>query len=171
MKKCCAHSPSVPRRVPRILGDLPRLTQSSYREAVSQTIASRQASEGLSDQDMADLLGTSAATVGNARNRKGDLSSVSLLAVGKAFGAAELNTVLALIGAKAVPADTICCDNVAHIPVQIAEALPMLITLLGDDDCSDADVRQLDKVGIIDMLVETAALLLTRRNAVRLQDQ
>lgn len=153
-----------------MLGRLPRLTQSSYREAISQTVSALAAPEGLTDQDMAELIGASAATVGNARNRKGDLSPLPLLGIGKAFGPEALDTILALIGAKAVSVDSVCCSNVAHIPVEIAQALPMLITLLGDNECCDNDIRKMDRAGVIDVMIKTANLLMRRRDEVRLRD-
>jgi len=170
MSACCDHGTSLRAGAPSVLGKSVRLTQNSYREAVSRTIVARQAADDLTDQDMADLLGISAASVGNARNKKGDLSALPLLTVGKAFGAESLNTVLSLIGAKAVPVETVCCENVGHVPVEIAQALPMLITLLGDNDCNDSDVRQLDQAGVIDVMIKTATRPVRRRDEVRLRD-
>lgn len=170
MSVCCDHGPALRAGAPSVLGKLPRLTQSSYREAVSQTISGLAAPEGLTDQDMAELIGNSAASVGNARNKKGDMSAVAMLAIGKAFGPEALNTIMALIGAKAVPADAICCGNVSHIPVAIAQALPLLITLLGDNHCCDDDVRKLHTSGAIDTIIRAASMLERRRNEVRLKD-
>lgn len=170
MSGCCDHDALLRGGAPKVLGNLPRLTQNSYREAVSRTVAAQQATDSLTDQDMSDLLGISAASVGNARNKKGDLGAVAMLAVGKSFGPEALNTILALIGAKAVPTDAICCGNVSHIPVAIAQALPLLITLLGDNDCCDDDVRTLDKAGAIDTIIRAASMLERRRNEVRLKD-
>lgn len=166
----CDHDAGLRAGAPSVLGKLPRLTQSSYREAVGQTVSALAAPEGLTDQDMAELIGASAATVGNARNRKGDLSPIPMLGIGKAFGPDALNTILALIGVKAVSADAICCGNVSHIPVAIAQALPLLITLLGDNECCDSDVRTLDKAGAIDTIIKAASMLERRRNEVRLKD-
>lgn len=165
-----SHDAGLASRAPNVLGNSHRLTQSSYREAISQTMIGVAAREGgLSDQDMADLLGTSAATVGNARNRKGDLSPVAMLSIGKAFGPASLSTVMALIGAKAVPVDAVCVAEVGSIPVAIAKALPLLMTLLADGQCCDADVRELDKAGVIDLLHDISTMLDNRRNTVRLR--
>ncbi|PHP21393.1 hypothetical protein CG471_02145 [Sphingobium sp. IP1] len=169
MSGCCDHGAGLRAGAPSVLGKLPRLTQNSYREAVSRTVAAQQASDDLTDQDMADLLGTSAATVGNARNKKGDLGAIAMLSIGKAFGPEALNTILALIGAKAVPADALCCDNVGHIPLKIAEALPLLITLLSDGVCCDDDVRKLEGAGVIDEFIRAASVLERRRNEVRLR--
>ncbi|AOF97888.1 hypothetical protein [Sphingobium sp. RAC03] len=169
MSGCCDHGAGLRAGAPSVLGKLPRLTQSSYREAVSQTVSGLAAPEGLTDQDMAELIGNSAASVGNARNKKGDLSAVAMLSIGKAFGPESLNTILALIGAKAVPAGAVCCDNVGHIPLRIAETLPLLITLLSDGECCDGDVRKLEAAGVIDEFIKAANVLERRRNDVRLR--
>lgn len=172
MSGCCDHGSSLRAGAPKVLGNPPRLTQSSYRQAVSETVTCISAANGaISDGEMAELIGTSKSTVGNARNREGDLSARGLLGIGKAFGAESLNTVMALIGAKVVPIESVCCDNVGHIPLKIAQALPMLITLLGDNECCDSDVRKLDRAGVIDVLNTTANLLMRRRDEVRLGDQ
>lgn len=167
----CDHVPALRAGPPNVMGNMPRLTQSSYRQAVSETVTNISAANGaLSDGEMAELIGTSKSTVGNARNREGDLSARGLLGIGKAFGPDSLNTVMALIGAKVVPVESVCCANVSHIPIEIAQALPMLITLLGDNDCCDKDVRKLDKAGVIDVLNKTANFLVRRRDEVRLRD-
>lgn len=164
------HSADIASRAPNVFGTSHRLTQSSYREAVSSTLVSLAASNGnMSDQDMADLLGPSAATIGNARNRKGDLTAIPMLSIGKAFGPGALSTILTLIGAKAVPEGSICVGDVSKIPMEIASALPLLIELLSDNDCSSDDVRALDRAGVIDVLERTTNMLTTRRNALRLR--
>ena len=170
MSACCDHGNSLRAGAPSVLGKAPRLTQNSYREAVSSTLIDVARAEGnLTDQDMADMLGNSAASVGNARNKKGDLSAVAMLSIGKAFGPESLNTILSLIGAKAVSADAVCCDNVGNIPLKIAEALPLLITLLSDGVCCDSDVRKLEAAGVIDEFIKAASVLERRRNEVRLR--
>lgn len=164
------HAAGLASRAPNVLGVLPRLTQNSYRQAVGETVTSLAACNGsLSDQDMADLLGTSAATVGNARNRKGDLNAVTLMSIGRAFGPHALNTVAALIGAKVVPANAMCVEDVSRIPLKIAEALPMLIALLSDGECCDGDVRDLERAGVIDVMIQTANMLSNRREQMRLK--
>lgn len=154
---------------PSGLGDCGRLTQSCYRAAVSETVRSLQGVA--SDQDMADAWGTSAATVGNARNRNNDLSAMPLLKLGERFGAASLDTVLALIGAKAVAREAIMIDaaSIAAIPCDVAATVPTLIRLLADGDASDDDVRQLDREGAIDTFVRLAALLQGRRDSLRIR--
>ena len=102
------------------LGSCIRLTQSSYRDAVSETI--RDLQEGGTDQEMADVWGVSASTVGNVRNRANDLSAINLLKIGKAFGPGSLDTVLALIGARAVARDAVTVD-VARAGAEAASLL------------------------------------------------
>lgn len=169
MVACGDHGTGLRAAAPNVLGKLPRLTQNSYREAVSKTVSACASPETLTDQEMAEVLGVSAATVGNARNKKGDLGAIAMLSIGKSFGLDQLSTILALIGAKAVPASAVCCDSVGEIPVRIAGALPLLITLLSDGKCDDDDVRKLDAAGVIDDFIKTAGMLERRRNAVRLR--
>lgn len=161
-----AHDASVTDHAPSGLGDVIRLTQTSYRDAVSETVRGLQAE--LSDNDMADVWGVSASTVGNARNRNSDLAAISLLKIGKIFGPHALNTVLRLIGAKAVSIEAVHID-VAAVPCEVAQAVPTLIRLLADGDASDADIRQLDREGIINRFSEITDMLEQRRDALRLK--
>jgi hypothetical protein len=148
------------------LGDVVRLTQSSYRRAVSETVRGLQG-DG-SDRDMADAWGVGSATVGNARNQNHDLSALSLLKLGERFSPDALDTVLALIGAKAVARTAVTID-VAGLPCDVAKTLPLLIELFTDGECSTGDVRTLDKAGAIDCLGRVADMLRARRDAMRLE--
>lgn len=167
------HGSGLRAGAPNVLGNVPRLTQSSYRQAVSETVSGLATSNGaLSDQDMAELIGTSKSTVGNARNREGDLSARGLLGIGKAFGPEALNTIMALINAKVVPVEAVCCSaaDLDRIPIEVAEALPLLIALLSDGECCDGDVRKLHAAGVIDLFNRVASLLDRRRTEMRLRD-
>ncbi|PZU75573.1 MAG: hypothetical protein DI530_15075 [Sphingomonas sp.] len=148
------------------LGGRVRLTQSSYRDAVSETV--RDLQDGATDQDMADAWGVSASTVGNARNRGNDLAAMNLLRIGDRFGPPALDTVLALIGARAVRRDEVTVD-VARVPCDVAKTLPLLIDLLSDGECSVSDVRKLDDAGAIDCLIRVADMLRDARDRMRLQ--
>ena len=141
------------------------LTQSSLRQAVSETVRHIQGSG--TDQDMADSWGVSAGTVVNARNRNHDLSSLPLLKLGERFKADGLNTVLALIGLQAAPVDNVIVD-VSSVPCEVAKCVPLLIQLLADGQCCNSDVRQLDDAGVIDSLGEIADMLRQRRDRLRL---
>lgn len=148
------------------LGSSARLTQSSYRQAVSETV--RDLQEAGTDRDMADVWGVSGGTVENARNRKHDLSAMGLLKLGERFGPAALDTVLSLIGAKAVARDDMTV-NVGAIPRDIAAMLPMMMDCFADSECCAKDVRKLDEAGVIDRLIEVADMLRSARDKMRLQ--
>lgn len=148
------------------LGSRIRLTQSSFRDAVSETV--RDLQHGSSDRDMADAWGVSASTVGNARNRDNDLSAMNLLRIGERFGPGALDTVLALIGARAVSREAVTVD-VARVPCDVAKTLPLLIDLLSDGECCVSDVRALEQAGAIDCLIRVADMLRDARDRMRLQ--
>lgn len=148
------------------LGSSARLTQSSYRAAVAETV--RDVQDGGTDRDMADAWGVSGGTVDNARNRKHDLSAIPLLKLGERFGPAALDTVLALIGARAVARDEVTV-NVGAIPRDMAAMLPLLMDCFGDSECCAADVRKLDDAGAIDCLIKVADMLRSARDRMRLQ--
>lgn len=60
------------------LGNSPLLTQSFYEGLASDAIRAVQMRHDATDQDLADTIGCSAATIGNARNRNGKLSAHTL---------------------------------------------------------------------------------------------
>lgn len=148
------------------LGNSIRLTETTILEAVRETVISLQ--NGGTDKDMAVAWGVSKGTVENARNRKHVLSAIPLLQLGDQFGPEALDTILALIGARAVPLDAVTVD-VSAIPCDVAKTVPLLIELFADGDCSAADVRALDRAGAIDCLGRVADMLRERRTAVRLE--
>lgn len=144
----------------------PRLTQSAYRAAVSETVRHLQGED--SDQDLADAWGVSAGTVCNARNKKGDLTAIPLLKLGDNFGLDALDTVAALIGGRVVPVDAVALD-VSAIPHDVAACLPMLIDCFRDGECSEDDVRTLERAGVIDCLSKVAKMLCQSRDALRVR--
>jgi hypothetical protein len=148
------------------LGSSPRLSQSSYRQAVSETVRHLQGSD--TDQDMADRWGVSDGTVMNARNRNHDLSPIPLLKLGERWRGEGLNTVLALIKMKAVDEKAIAIDA-ADIPCEVAECVPELIKALHDGDCTAEDVHKLDQAGVIDTLCKVAESLRQHRDRLRLR--
>lgn len=68
----------MPEPVNKGLGVSRILTQSLYERLVSEAIRRVQHMHSASDQDIADVIGCSAATIGNARNQKGSLSAATL---------------------------------------------------------------------------------------------
>lgn len=147
------------------LGITARLTQSAYRRAVSETV--RDLQDGGSDQDMADAWGVSSGTVANARNQNNDLSAMPLLKLGEHFGPSSLDTVLALIGARAVSREEVTVD-VSRVPCDVAKTLPLLIELLADGAVCASDVRKLEQAGAIDCLGKVADMLRDARDRMRL---
>ena len=148
------------------LSNRPRLTQTAYRTAVSSTVASLR--NGYTDQDMADMWGVSAGTVNNAQNHKHDLGALPLLMLADRFGPGALNTVLNLVGAKAVHDGDVVID-VGKVPHKVASTLPLLIELLTDGVCCDHDIRKLEDAGAIDLFCDLADMLRQRRDGVRLK--
>jgi hypothetical protein len=116
---------------------------------------------------MADAWGVSAGTVGNSRNKNNDLAGISLLKLGEKFGEEALDTILALIGARAIKRERVDID-VSRIPCDVAKTLPLLIELFADGQCSAADVRQLEQAGAIDCLLSVADMLRDARDRLRL---
>lgn len=147
-------------------GSSHRLTQSSYRQAVSETVRGLQSDD--TDQDMADRWGVSDGTVMNARNRNHDLSGLNLLKLGERFRGEGLNTILALIKMKAVDETAIAIDA-ADIPCEVAECVPELIKALHDGNVSGEDIHKLDKAGVIDTLCKVAESLRQHRDRIRLR--
>ncbi len=169
MSGCCDHGAGLRAGAPKGLGNVARLTENSLRTAISTTFTGIRAAEALQPKEMAEVMGVSTQTVRNAEDGAHNLNSFNMLLLGKAFGPEALNTILALVGAKAVPAGALCCDNVGHIPLKIAEALPLLISLLSDGVCCDEDVRKLEVAGVIDDFIKAANVLERRRNEARLR--
>lgn len=150
-----------------VLGDVRRLKQSSLRQAIATTVAANR--NGWSEAEMAEEWGVSAGTVGNAQNKNHDLSLMNWLKLGERFGPAGLNTVLGLIGMRAIRDDS-CVLDVSNVPLELAQCLPLLIELLADGECCDADVRKLEKAGVIGTLARVADVLRQRRDTVRLRE-
>lgn len=149
------------------LGNSPRLKQSSLRQAIATTVAANR--NGWSEAEMAEEWGVSAGTVGNAQNKNHDLGLMNWLKLGERFGPAGLNTVLALVGMRAVR-DESCVLDVSKLPVELAQCLPLLIELLADGECCDSDVRKLEGAGVISTLARVADVLRQRRDTVRLRE-
>lgn len=141
-----------------------RLTQTAMRSADAETLAALQS--GGTDQDIADEWGVSAGTVCNVRNKRHDMTRLNWLRLGERFGPAALDPVLSLIGARAVDREAVTVD-VSKVPCDVAKVLPLLIELFADGECSEADVRQLDRSGAIDCLTSVADMLRNRRDELR----
>lgn len=157
----------MPEEMHNGLSDVRRLKQSSLRTAVASSVTATR--NGWSDAEMAEEWGVSPGTVNNAQNKAHDLGLMNWLKLGERFGPAGLNTVMGLVGMKAVRDDQ-CVVDVTGIPVEIAQCLPLLIELLADGECCDGDVHKLEKAGVISTLARVADMLRQRRDIVRLRE-
>lgn len=68
----------MPETVNNRLGSSPLLTQSMYERMASEAIRRVQHVHAATDQELADAIGCSAATIGNARNQNAKLSAQTL---------------------------------------------------------------------------------------------
>lgn len=90
-----------------------RPTQSSYQSAVRQIILSIQGD--LTDAELGERLGCSSGTIGNARNKKGNLCGVTLARIGDEFGPEALNPFMALFRSIAVWRESTAANDLATI--------------------------------------------------------
>lgn len=117
------------------------LHQTSYRAAVAAIINAIKTEYGESDEDVADRLGTSKATVNNASNKRGDLNAVTLLRIGKEYGLHRLGPVMGLIGGKVAPVEAICTSD-QDLPVGAARGQLFLATAMADRVICDAEIME-----------------------------
>lgn len=122
----------------KVLANVPPLTQTSMRDAISGIVRSIQSATGESDQDTADRLGVSAGTIANARNRNADLNMLTLLKIGPEYGLHHLNPLALLAGGKLANAEAVCSSD-REMPMHVAEAQLFLARALSNDDEIDDD--------------------------------
>jgi hypothetical protein len=122
-----------------VLSNHAALHQTSYRSAVAGIINALKSEFGESDQDVADRLGTSATTINNASNKRGDLNPVTMLRIGKEYGLHRLGPVMGLIGGKATPVEAVCTSD-AHLPVGAARGQMFLAKALSDQRIDDDEI-------------------------------
>lgn len=144
----------------------PRLTQNSLRTAVSETVRPLQADK--TDHEFAEEWGTSAGTVANARNRNHTIGLEAYLRLGKEFGGEGLDTVLALVGRKSAPLNSVIVDT-AKVPCEVAKCLPLLIERLSDGEWSDDDQRAFEEAGVVHTLLNLADKMREKRDERRLR--
>jgi transcriptional regulator with XRE-family HTH domain len=147
-----------------VLSNHAALHQTSYRAAVASMINAIKTDHGESDQDVADRLGTSATTINNASNKRGDLSAVTLLRVGKEYGLHRLGSVMGLIGGKATPVEAVCTSDL-HLPVGAARGQLFLAKALGDQRIDDNEI--FEGGADIEAAYETFGTLKWRLDGVR----
>lgn len=76
-------------------------TQSSLRSAVANIIRDVQLKNEETDVETAEKLGVSAGTIANARNKKADLSALTIAKIGTVYGIEAVAPYHALYGASA----------------------------------------------------------------------
>lgn len=141
-----------------VLQRLPRPTQKSYRDAVAKIIKAIQDECDLSDAELADRLGCSGPTVANARNKRTDLSGVTLANIEREFGPAALDPFLALGGSRAVPMATACvAEPNAMLP--LAAALHALIETQRTDSDGGSETTIAELVQRLPLLVDARTAL------------
>lgn len=143
-----------------------RLTQTSLREAVSETVRSLQGDK--TDEEFAEEWGTSAGSVLNARNRNHTVGLEPFLRLGKEYGPDGVDTALALVGLHSLPINAPVLD-ISKVPHDVAKCLPLLIERLGDNDWSDDDQVAFEKAGIVHCILNLADQMRERRDARRLR--
>jgi hypothetical protein len=115
------------------------LTHKLLRTMVAGIIRSIQARVEHTDADMADILGVSATTVGNARNERNDLSALTLIQIGRRYSMDDLQPLASLIDAKLVPLDP--ADTVGQSTAScITKLLLQLSVALEDGKVDDAEL-------------------------------
>jgi len=147
-----------------VLSNHAALHQTSYRAAVASMINAIKSEQGESDQDVADRLGTSATTINNASNKRGDLGAVTLLRIGKEYGLHRLGPVMALIGGKAASIEAVCTSD-AHLPVGAARGQLFLAKAMSDQRIDDDEI--IEGGGDIEAAYETFGHLKWRLDGAR----
>ncbi|ALC12506.1 hypothetical protein LH20_11140 [Sphingopyxis sp. 113P3] len=78
-------------------------TRNELRKALAQIVRSVQASNSLTDEGLADLLGVSDGTIRNVRNERTDLNQETIAKLGARFGPECLDPWSACFGGRNVP--------------------------------------------------------------------
>lgn len=141
------------------------LTDSDVRELLAPELVAMCAADGPSR--VAIDIGCEEKTVRRARDKETSLRASTTFNLLARDGTA-LDPMLAKFGRRSTALGEVTLD-VASIPCNVAETVPTLIRLFHDGDASEADIRQLDREGVIDRLVEIGDLLVMRRDAFRLK--
>ena len=93
-----------------------------------------QLEERLNDEDMADDVGVTAQTIGNARNEKNDLSALTIAAIGHVYGEHYIQPYADLMGGMMMPKSARDTDPVPALGTAIAK----LSVIRGGKDRLDA---------------------------------
>lgn len=109
-------------------------TQSALRSAVANIVKDLQLRCDESDVEMAEKLGVSAGTIANARNKKSDLSALTIAKIGAVYGTDAIGPYHSLYGATA---HGIAASDAAPL-TELADALAALTRAAGPKARLDA---------------------------------
>lgn len=153
---------------PQVCPSRSLLTDNEVRALIAPVLLAWCGEEGQGPSRIALDIGCEEKTVRRARDRETSLKASTIFNMLARDGAA-LDPILAHFGRRSTAIEADCLD-VASIPHEIAMCLPLLIELLRDGDCSEADTRKLDRAGVIDRLAEVADMLRARRERLKQED-
>lgn len=148
------------------LGASPLMTQSLLEALVSDAIRRVQLSTSASDQDLADAIGCSAATVGNARNRNGKLSAHTLFNL-LAVDPLALESLLGHFDRRSVPIVAKCDTDALPSTAGAVHKLAVVTAEASPGGKTITDNEALECEPEIDAAMEALASLKARCIAIR----
>lgn len=148
------------------LGASSLLTQNLFEAMVSDAIRRVQLAHNATDQDLADAIGCSAATVGNARNRNGKLSGHTLLNL-LSVDPLALEGLLAHFDRRSVPITAKCDTDVLPSTAGAVHKLAVVTAEASPGGKTITDNEALECEPEIDAAMEALAGLKARCTAIR----
>lgn len=148
------------------LGNSPLLTQSLFEDLASGAVRRVQSSTGATDQDLADVIGCSAATIGNARNRHGKLSAHTLFNL-LAVDPLALEGLLAHFDRRSVPIVAKCDTDALPSTAGAVHKLAVVTADASPGGKKITDCEALECEPEIDAAMEALAALKARCIAIR----
>lgn len=148
------------------LGNSPLLAQSFYETLVSDAISGVQHRHSATDQDLADALGCSSTTVGNARNRNGKLSAHTLFNL-LTVDPLALEGLLAHFDRRSVPIIAKCDTDVLPSTAGAVHKLAVVTAEGSPGGKAITDNEALECEPEIDAAMEALASLKARCIAIR----
>lgn len=148
------------------LGNSPLLTQSSYERLVSEAIRDTQKRHDAVDQDLADAIGCSATTVGNARNRNGKLSAHTLFNL-LAVDPLALEGILHHFDRRSVPMNAKCDTDILASTAGAVHKIALATAENSPGGKAITDCEALECEPEIDAAMEALSALKARCIAIR----
>lgn len=148
------------------LGKSSLLSETMLKRLVSAAVRRVQLRHDLSDQDLADLIACSAATIGNARNQSGKLQAHTLLNL-IAVDATAYEGLLAHFGRRSVPIEAKCDTDELISTSGAVHKLASVKCPSSPGGATVTDNECLDIEPEIDAALEALSALKGRCNAIR----